>query len=302
MFTVPRQGATDAGSHGLLDGILVEGTVLGPTGPLPGAEVRPGRRQPVVNVVMDDAGRYVAIGLPGDVLPWVNRDGVALTYWPDADRPDTFLSAPDEGAVVSDADLFPPAEAVLSFRFLDPTTGTPSQGCRAFSTTTPAPSGAATPPMTGASSGSTASTAAPTPSTPTAPASRRPTTGSGAKTASPASPWRMGTAPIPSTSPRRLRSRSAGPSVARTASHLQRHRRRPAGGRRGCGGRGRGPHRTRRDLHYRRSPPGDYAVEAGGTRSLLRNEPGLVTTFWPGVVNPTGPAPARARSPQHRQQ
>ena len=61
-----------------------------------------------------------------DCLPATSCPGSTATARPhllaDADRPDTF-PLPRTRAVVSDADLFPPAEAVLSFRFLDPTTG-----------------------------------------------------------------------------------------------------------------------------------------------------------------------------------
>jgi hypothetical protein len=112
-------GAIDVGEHALLDGILVEGTVTGPDGPVAGADVRVYASSQVVDVETDASGAYVAVGLPpGDVLPWVNADGLALTYWPDADRPSGFLSAPEEGDVLTGADLEVPAEAVLRVRLL----------------------------------------------------------------------------------------------------------------------------------------------------------------------------------------
>ena len=118
-WDVAEQGFTDVGEHALLDGILVEGTVTGPDGPVAGAEVRVYASSQVVDVETDESGGYVAVGLPpGDVLPWVNADGLALTYWPDADRPSGFLSAPEEGDVLTGADLDVPAEAVLRVRLL----------------------------------------------------------------------------------------------------------------------------------------------------------------------------------------
>lgn len=112
--SVPQQGAVEVGEHRLLDGILVSGQVVGPDGPLASADVRVYAGGQVVSLTTDAEGRYAAVGLPpGEVLSWVNADGVALTYWPDQDRPVEFLVAPNEGDVVEDVDLFPPADRVL---------------------------------------------------------------------------------------------------------------------------------------------------------------------------------------------
>ena len=120
-FAVPRQGRREVGVHELLDGILVSGEVVGPDGPVVGADVRVYAGSQVVSVSTDAEGRYAAVGLPpGDVLSWVNADGVALTYWPDQDRPVDFLSAPEEGDVVTGVDLFPPAERVLEVPVASP--------------------------------------------------------------------------------------------------------------------------------------------------------------------------------------
>lgn len=119
---VPTRGRADVGEHTLLDGILVTGQVVGPDGPVPEADVRVYSASQVVNVTTDANGRYAALGLPpGDVLSWVNAPGVALTYWPDGDRPVEFLPAPDEGDVLEDVDLFPPAELTLLARVTDDT-------------------------------------------------------------------------------------------------------------------------------------------------------------------------------------
>jgi hypothetical protein len=130
---IPAGSDADIGDWTLLDGILVEGLVTGPDGGVAGATVHVYSTSQVVTVTADDDGRYVAMGLPpGDVLPWVSADGLALTYFPDADRPTGFLSAPNEGEVVEDADLFPPAEARLVATLVDGETGAPTPGLSAL--------------------------------------------------------------------------------------------------------------------------------------------------------------------------
>ncbi len=130
-FAVPATAGAlvTVGDKLLLDGILVSGTVTGPDGPVPFAEVHVYAGGQVRTLEADASGRYTAVGLPpGDVLPWVNADGLALTYWPDADRPTEFLSAPEEGDIVEEADLRPPAEARIRVRMRDPSSGEPLVG------------------------------------------------------------------------------------------------------------------------------------------------------------------------------
>ncbi len=123
-YEVSPLASTEAGDHGLLDGILVSGRVEGPDGPVAGAELIVYGGGQVVSVVSDDSGDYEAVGLaPGDVLPWASAPGLATTYWPDVDRPTSFLEAPEEGDVLDGADLFLPVEAVFQASFVDARTG-----------------------------------------------------------------------------------------------------------------------------------------------------------------------------------
>lgn len=106
--------AVDVGERALLDGILVRGEVSGPDGPLAGAYVHVYASSQVVTVSTEEDGAYEATGLPpGSVLPWASYEGLALTYYPDHDRPTDWLSAPDEGAIVDDADLSLPTQATF---------------------------------------------------------------------------------------------------------------------------------------------------------------------------------------------
>jgi len=121
-FAASPQETVDIGTHALLDGIAVSGTVTGPAGTIADATVHVYAGGQVTTVLTDKDGRYDALGLPpGDVLPWVSAAGHALTYWPDVDRPTSFLTASDEGDVLDDADLFPPAEGVAWLAFVDET-------------------------------------------------------------------------------------------------------------------------------------------------------------------------------------
>lgn len=123
-WTVQPEGSEAVGTHRLLDGILVSGRVEGPEGPVPSADVIVYGGGQVVNVSTDESGDYEAVGLaPGDVLPWAGAEGLATTYWPDVDRPTSFLEAPEEGQILEGADLFLPAEAVFQAAFVDAATG-----------------------------------------------------------------------------------------------------------------------------------------------------------------------------------
>jgi hypothetical protein len=80
------------------------------------------------SVLTDADGRFTATGLPaGAVLPWSEPSGLALTYYPDADRPTAFLEADEEGMVLQDADLFPPVETTLTLTLRDGETGSRSR-------------------------------------------------------------------------------------------------------------------------------------------------------------------------------
>ncbi len=130
LFEVPEQSTADAGTHTLLPGITVEGGVYGPDDPAPeGTNVIVYASSQITTVKTDAEGRYSATGLPtGSVLPWSEPDGLALTYYPDVDRPTSFLDAPDEGMILEDADLFAPYESTLTVTLVDGETGEAVEG------------------------------------------------------------------------------------------------------------------------------------------------------------------------------
>lgn len=119
-FAVALGGApTDVGTQALLDGIRVSGTVYGPDGAVDGGQAYVYASSQVLTADIGADGVYVADGLPpGDVLSWATVDGLATTYWPDADRPTSDrVPASDEGADVGGVDLDLPAETVLTVQF-----------------------------------------------------------------------------------------------------------------------------------------------------------------------------------------
>lgn len=110
----------DLGTVSLLDGVILSGTVDGPEGPAADATIYAYSNSQIITVSTDDSGRYDAVGLPpGQALVWVQGDGLATTYYPDADRPGSFVAAEDEGGVYDGLDLAPPTEAVLEVHFTD---------------------------------------------------------------------------------------------------------------------------------------------------------------------------------------
>lgn len=109
----------DVGEHSLLPGITVSGTIRGPEGAVEGASVHVYAGGQVVTVSSEADGRYLASALPpGSVLPWAQADGLALTYYPDADRPSDWLLTEAEGEALEGADLDLPQEAIFRTQFL----------------------------------------------------------------------------------------------------------------------------------------------------------------------------------------
>ncbi len=103
----------------LLDGITIQGTITGPDGPVEGGAVQVYSPSQVVTVVPDEAGVYLAEGLPpGDVLAWFSADGYGHTYNPSSDHPVESVSVPEEGQLYEGLDIEVPYEAVLSGRLL----------------------------------------------------------------------------------------------------------------------------------------------------------------------------------------
>lgn len=118
LFEVTLGASAETGTHALLDGITVAGTVYGPDGPVTGGTVFIYSPSQILGVTIDDDGTYVGDGLPpGDVIAWAESDGLATTYYPDADRPGERVSVTEEGAVQEGVDLQLPVESTLTVRF-----------------------------------------------------------------------------------------------------------------------------------------------------------------------------------------
>lgn len=125
-FPAPTPAGVDAGTHQLLAGIRVSGTIFGPDGPVPGGTAHVYSSSQVRSVPIGADGRYAAAGLPpGEVIVWANVDGLAQTYYPDSDRPGERVPVAEEGGVAEGVDLTAPREAVFFARFTDAETGAP---------------------------------------------------------------------------------------------------------------------------------------------------------------------------------
>ncbi len=125
-FEIPALSDQDLGDWELLPGIVVRGTATGPDGPLADADVHVYANSQIRTVQTEADGSYEADGLPaGDVLPWVSAEGHGLTYFPNVDRPTSFLPDPGEGNTLEGADLVAPFEATLPLRVVDAATGLP---------------------------------------------------------------------------------------------------------------------------------------------------------------------------------
>jgi MYXO-CTERM domain-containing protein len=98
----------------LLDGVIVEGQVLGPDGPVPAPTVRGYGSGQLVQTTGNSAGHYSIAGLPpGDILTWATADGFANTYLPDHDRPTEVVEVPNEGDLASEINIEMPWEATV---------------------------------------------------------------------------------------------------------------------------------------------------------------------------------------------
>lgn len=125
-FAPPARESLDIGTWSLLSGIRVSGAVQSAGAAVTEGTVHVYAGGQVRSVALDENGDYDAIGLPpGDVLPWVSAPGVALTYWPDHDRPTVFGSATEEGDHLEGMDLDAPPEATVAVALVDAETGTP---------------------------------------------------------------------------------------------------------------------------------------------------------------------------------
>jgi hypothetical protein len=113
LFPVQEGEETTIADHLLLSGITIAGQVYGPDGLVDGAMVRvysPGKVRSTSSVM----GWYEVSGLPpGEALSWASAEGLATTYYPDADRPSDRVAVLDEGARYEGLDLTLPAEARL---------------------------------------------------------------------------------------------------------------------------------------------------------------------------------------------
>ena len=113
LFPIVGGEQSEIGDQPLLRGITIAGEVLGPEGPVDGAMVRvysPGKVRSTSAVL----GWYEVAGLPpGEALSWASADGLATTYYPDADRPGDRVAVIEEGEVYTELDLNLPVEARL---------------------------------------------------------------------------------------------------------------------------------------------------------------------------------------------
>lgn len=115
VLEVERGSTVAVGDWTLLPGIEVEGRVTDTEGSPLEATVHVYAGGQVSSVTTGEDGTYHADGLPpGEVLPWSVADGYANTYWPDADRPESFAEASQEGERLEGMDLEMPPEAVFS--------------------------------------------------------------------------------------------------------------------------------------------------------------------------------------------
>jgi hypothetical protein len=120
-YTLAAGEEQEVGSHVLLPGIGVAGTVSGPDGPVLIGDVTAYSPSQLVQVPIVD-GTYEAWGLPpGTVLTWARAPGLGTTYLPDSDRPGERVAVEEEGAFVDGLDLTLPLESRLSGRLEAPT-------------------------------------------------------------------------------------------------------------------------------------------------------------------------------------
>lgn len=115
-YAVSPGDELDLGTHVLLDGISASGEVTGPDGPLAEGYVMAYTPSQVVTVPVVD-GAWEAWGLPpGELLVWVESEGYATTWWPDADRPGDRVPVLEEGEHADGVDVEVPYEARLRAR------------------------------------------------------------------------------------------------------------------------------------------------------------------------------------------
>jgi hypothetical protein len=102
---------TELGERTLLGGIGISGEIRGPEGLVDGATVRvysPGKVRSTSSV----DGWYEVAGMPpGEALAWASAEGLATTYYPDADRPGDRVAVDEEGQVYAEMHLELPSEA-----------------------------------------------------------------------------------------------------------------------------------------------------------------------------------------------
>jgi len=119
LVEVPFQGQADVGSWTLLPGVGASGMVTGPEGPVEGASVHVYASSQVVTVGSESDGSFEAWALPpGSMLSWASSDGLATTYWPDSDRPESTVDVLVEGSLQEGFDMNLPAQATASGRLL----------------------------------------------------------------------------------------------------------------------------------------------------------------------------------------
>ena len=108
----------ELGDLSLLLGQGVSGMLQSEGQPVSGANVFIYAEGQILNALSDEEGRFESYALPpGEVLVWASKEGHALTYFPDADRPSGTLAGVGEGELLDNVDLEMPVESALNLSF-----------------------------------------------------------------------------------------------------------------------------------------------------------------------------------------
>ncbi len=112
--TIDPSADASVGLWQLLNGISVSGEISSPDGPVDDATVRVYAGRQLVQATTNVDGQFDAVGLPpGDVTAWATADGLAVTYFPNEDRPAEAIPAPNEDMAVEGVNISMPHQSVF---------------------------------------------------------------------------------------------------------------------------------------------------------------------------------------------